>query len=91
MILAFRILKLNCDTCHFIYARISSSLSLTQINMISFQVKDNNSRNQDIKIPDYINLSLMEVIKAWKHPVNNCHVSGTVYAHHSRLIPIKHR
>jgi 2Fe-2S ferredoxin len=37
--------------------------------MISFQVKDINSEMQNIEIPDYINLSLMEVLKAWEYPI----------------------
>lgn len=37
--------------------------------MISFQVKDINSQVQNIEIPDYINLSLMEVLKAWEYPI----------------------
>lgn len=37
--------------------------------MISFQVKDFKSQIQDIQIPDYINLSLMEVLKAWEYPI----------------------
>lgn len=37
--------------------------------MISFQVKDINSTIQNIEIPDYINLSLMEVLKAWEYPI----------------------
>lgn len=37
--------------------------------MISFQVKDINSQFQKIEIPDYINLSLMEVLKAWDYPI----------------------
>jgi 2Fe-2S ferredoxin len=37
--------------------------------MISFTVKDVNSRLQNIEIPDYINLSLMEVLKAWEYPI----------------------
>lgn len=37
--------------------------------MVNFQVKDINSQVQNIEIPDYINLSLMEVLKAWKYPI----------------------
>ncbi|MEJ6980344.1 2Fe-2S iron-sulfur cluster-binding protein [Pedobacter sp. P351] len=37
--------------------------------MISFQVKDINAHVQCIEIPDYINLSLMEVLKAWEYPI----------------------
>ena len=37
--------------------------------MINFQVKDINSLVQNIEIPDYINLSLMEVLKAWGYPI----------------------
>jgi ferredoxin-2, mitochondrial len=37
--------------------------------MINFQVKDINSQVQSIEIPDYINLSLMEVLKAWEYPI----------------------
>lgn len=37
--------------------------------MIGFQVKDINSQVQRIEIPDYINLSLMEVLKAWEYPI----------------------
>lgn len=41
----------------------------TDFNMILFQVKDINSQISHIEIPDYINLSLMEVLKAWKYPI----------------------
>ncbi len=37
--------------------------------MINFQVKDSKSTVQNIEIPDYINLSLMEVLKAWQYPI----------------------
>lgn len=37
--------------------------------MINFQIKDVNSLVQHIEIPDYINLSLMEVLKAWGYPI----------------------
>ena len=37
--------------------------------MINFQVKDLNEELQSIEIPDYINLSLMEVLKAWEYPI----------------------
>lgn len=37
--------------------------------MVTFQVKDVNSQVQNIEIPDYINLSLMEVLKAWEYPI----------------------
>jgi 2Fe-2S ferredoxin len=37
--------------------------------MINFQVKNINSIVQNIEIPDYINLSLMEVLKAWGYPI----------------------
>ena len=40
--------------------------------MISFQVKDINAHVQYIEIPDYINLSLMDVLKAWEHPTVAC-------------------
>jgi 2Fe-2S ferredoxin len=37
--------------------------------MISFQVKDRNAQVQDIEIPEYISLSLMEVLKASGYPI----------------------
>ncbi|MBC7913133.1 MAG: (2Fe-2S)-binding protein [Pyrinomonadaceae bacterium] len=37
--------------------------------MISFHVRDINSQVQNIEIPDYINLSLMEVLRAWEYPI----------------------
>ena len=38
-------------------------------HMITFQVKDANAAVQEIEIPDYINLNLMEVLKAWEYPI----------------------
>lgn len=36
--------------------------------MINFDLKDGNAQVQHIRIPDYINLSLADVINAWKIP-----------------------
>jgi 2Fe-2S ferredoxin len=37
--------------------------------MVSFSIRYRNADIQSIEIPDYINLSLMEVLKAWDYPI----------------------
>ena len=39
------------------------------VYMINFQVKDINSQVKSIEFSDSINLSLMEVLKAWEYPI----------------------
>lgn len=45
------------------------SFARDECDMINFQVKDINSLVQSIEIPDFINLNLMEVLKAWGYPI----------------------
>lgn len=37
--------------------------------MVSFHVKDITAEIQCVEVPEYINLSLMEVLKAWEYPI----------------------
>jgi 2Fe-2S ferredoxin len=37
--------------------------------MIGFEVKGVNAEVQWVEVPEYINLSLMEVLKAWDYPI----------------------